>query len=133
MTYTQNEIEQVAHKLIAKASSKTLCFYGPMGAGKTTLIKAIVSALGGADAANSPTFGIVNEYHHTDGEILGYHFDCYRLENETEILDLGFDDYLDQDVWVFIEWPEKIKTFLPEAIFPIHIAIMDLTTREITF
>jgi len=133
MIYQENKIAEVASKIIEVAPSKTLCFYGPMGAGKTTLIKAIVAKLGGAGNVSSPTFGIVNEYHTTEGNTLGYHFDFYRLENETEVLDLGFEDYLNQDVWVFIEWPEKIKSFLPEDTFNLTIEIKDFETREISF
>lgn len=133
ITYQQNEIEQVAKKIIDTTLSKVLCFYGPMGAGKTTLIKEMVRQLDGASEANSPTFGIVNEYHNKEGNILGYHFDFYRLEEETEVLDLGFEDYLNQDVWIFMEWPEKIKSFLPENVFNIQIEIENLSTRKISF
>lgn len=133
MVYQENNISEVAKVLLKATTSKTLCFYGEMGAGKTTLIKVLVRELGGADTANSPTFGIVNEYHTTEGNRLGYHFDFYRLEDETEALDLGFEDYLNQDVWIFIEWPEKIKSFLPDDVFKIQIAIKDSSTREISF
>lgn len=133
MIYQETQIRNVAQQLIKSATSKTICFYGPMGAGKTTLIKSLVQELGGADEANSPTFGIVNEYHSENGQTLGYHFDFYRLEDETEALDLGFEDYLNQDVWVFIEWPEKISSFLPEDAFNIEIELVDLTTRKILF
>ncbi|MCL4119995.1 UNVERIFIED_CONTAM: hypothetical protein GTU68_001380 [Idotea baltica] len=102
-----------------------------MGAGKTTLIKALVEELGGGTVANSPTFGIVNEYHKVDGELLGYHFDFYRLKDETEALDMGFEDYLAQDVWIFIEWPEKIQSFLPENASNITIDIIDPVTRRL--
>lgn len=133
MKYTENEILEIAQKIIKQAKSKTLCFYGEMGAGKTTLIKALVKTLGGLDAVNSPTFGIVNEYHYTNEEVLGYHFDFYRLNDETEALDIGFEDYLNQDVWVFIEWPEKIPSFLPENATGISIKLIDTVTREIKF
>ncbi|MFK7811299.1 MAG: tRNA (adenosine(37)-N6)-threonylcarbamoyltransferase complex ATPase subunit type 1 TsaE [Maribacter sp.] len=133
ITYTQGEIDHVAKKIIEVATSKTICLYGHMGAGKTTLIKAIVRLLNGEGNANSPTFGIVNEYHTIDKNLLGFHFDFYRLENEMEVLDLGFEDYLNQDAWIFIEWPEKIKSFLPEDAFNIHMEIKNTTTREIQF
>lgn len=133
MTYTENEILKIAKEIIDRAKSKTLSFYGEMGAGKTTLIKALVKTLNGIDTANSPTFGIVNEYHYANGEVLGYHFDFYRLNDEIEALDLGFDDYLNQDVWIFIEWPEKISSFLPENTTDISVKVLDTTTREIHF
>ena len=102
-----------------------------MGAGKTTLTKALVKELGGSDDGSSPTFGIVNEYHLKSGGLLGYHFDFYRLNDEIEALDLGFEDYLNQDVWIFIEWPEKIPSFLPEDTMDIHIKILDHKTRAL--
>ena len=132
MTYKETDIAKVAQHIIKETTSKTLCFYGSMGAGKTTLIKALVKELGGTDTVSSPTFGIVNEYHHIDGSVLGYHFDFYRLNDETEALDLGFEDYLNQDTWIFIEWPEKIPSFLPDDALDLHIEILDETTRKIT-
>ena len=118
-------------KIVNSTKSKTICLYGDMGAGKTTLTKALVKELGGSDDVSSPTFGIVNEYHLKSGELLGYHFDFYRLNDETEALDLGFEDYLDQDVWIFIEWPEKISSFLPLDATDIHIKIIDNKTRKL--
>lgn len=131
MTYTLDTIQEAAKSIIGNGKSKILCLYGEMGAGKTTLTKALVKELGGTDEVNSPTFGIVNEYHLKSGKVLGYHFDFYRLNDETEALDLGFEDYLDQDVWIFIEWPEKIPSFLPEGAMNVHIKIVDMETREI--
>lgn len=129
--YTQTQIQEIAQQIIDSAPSKTLCFYGDMGAGKTTLIKALVQALGGADTANSPTFGIVNEYHFESGELLGYHFDFYRLDNETEALDMGLEDYLDTNAWVFMEWPEKIPSFLPDDTTDIYLEIVDNSIRRL--
>ncbi len=129
--FSLDDIHQVARDIVHHARSKTLCFYGEMGAGKTTLIKALVQELGGADSGSSPTFGIVNEYHKKDGSPLGYHFDFYRLEDETEALDLGFEDYLDHDLWVFIEWPEKIPSFLPTDTTDIRIEVMDREIRKL--
>lgn len=133
MIYQEHEITKAAKHLISQATSKTLCLYGVMGVGKTTLTKAIVKELGASGTASSPTYAIVNEYQHKNGSVLGYHFDFYRLNNENEAYDLGFEEYLNQDTWVFIEWPEKISSLLPEKTFDIHIEILDATTRKISF
>lgn len=130
--YTISQIPDVAQQLIANVPSKTLCFYGEMGAGKTTLIKALVKELEGSGSASSPTFGIVNEYQRNNGELLGYHFDFYRLEDESEAWDLGLEDYLSTDTWIFMEWPEKIKGILPEPRTEIKIEILDEKTRRLT-
>ncbi len=129
--YTIEELHKVSKEILGNVSSKTLCFYGEMGAGKTTLIKALVRSLGGGDQANSPTYGIVNEYQNQKGELLGYHFDFYRLENEGEALDLGLEDYFSQDPWIFIEWPEKIGDLLPSNYTRISLEILDPVTRKI--
>ena len=131
--YTESQIQEVARKLIDSVTSKTLAFYAPMGAGKTTLIKAILKELGAADAGSSPTFGIVNEYNDQKGALLAFHFDFYRLNRETEALDLGLEEYLNRDAWVFIEWPEKIGNFLPEDAIDIYIESIDSKTRGISF
>ena len=129
--YKEGQIREVAKRIIMEAGSKVLCFHGDMGAGKTTLIKALVQELGGGDIGNSPTFGIVNEYQLPNGELLGYHFDFYRLENETEALDLGLEDYLYSNAWIFMEWPEKIPSLLPDDATHIHISITDHKTRSL--
>lgn len=129
--YIENEIDDVANELLASSSSKILCLYGAMGAGKTTLVKAMIKALSGSDAGSSPTFGLVNEYHYDSGERLGYHFDFYRINDEMEALDIGFEDYLNQNGWIFIEWPEKILTLIPEDAVEVHIQILDEQTREL--
>ncbi|HDZ13636.1 hypothetical protein LCGC14_0670850 [marine sediment metagenome] len=131
--YTESQIQEVAKQLIDNATSKTLAFYAPMGAGKTTLIKAILKEIGANDSGSSPTFGIVNEYHDKKGTLLAFHFDFYRLNHETEALDLGFEDYLNQDKWVFIEWPEKVGDFLPLDAVDINIRIVDHKTRLLDF
>ena len=86
-----------------------------MGVGKTTLIKAMVKALGSTDDVTSPTFSIVNEYESLKGKI--FHFDMYRIEDEMEALNFGFEDYLNSDTnWLFIEWPENVSNLLPEDV-----------------
>tara|TARA_R110002050_G_scaffold16019_2_gene49085 strand:- start:183011 stop:183424 length:414 start_codon:yes stop_codon:yes gene_type:complete len=131
--YTQNQLNEIAKEIIAKAPSKKLCFYGEMGAGKTTLIKALVKELGCNEEPSSPTFGIVNEYHKANGDLLGYHFDFYRLNNETEALDFGIEDYLYLDEWLFMEWPEKISSLLPNDTVAIFLEIVDIHKRTISF
>lgn len=129
--YNYTQLQKIAKLLLENAHSKTLCLYGEMGAGKTTLIKSMVKELGGAGKATSPTYGIVNEYHFEDGGLLGYHFDFYRLNEEHEALDLGLEDYLTQDCWVFMEWPEKISSYLPKEKTEIHIETIDSVRRQI--
>lgn len=97
----------------------TVAIYGPMGAGKTTLVHALCDALGVQDAVGSPTFSIINEYAFTGGVV--FHIDCYRLRDEQEAMDAGVEDALYSGTWCFVEWPEKI----PE-IFPVDIAIIKI-------
>lgn len=130
--YTQHQLMEIADDIIANTPSKKLCFYGNMGAGKTTLIKAIVKQLGSNEEVNSPSFGLVNEYQKKDGTLLGYHFDFYRLKNEEEALDFGIEDYLYADAWLFMEWPENISSLLPEDVTNISIEILDENTRMLT-
>lgn len=114
ITYDQSELDAVAQRILDAAKCKTILFYGDMGAGKTTLIKALIKALGAEDTGSSPTFSLVNEYETPQGAI--FHFDFYRIEDETEALDMGIEEYLNSDAWIFIEWPQKIEKFLdPEA------------------
>ncbi len=131
LIYTQKEIQHTAKKIIENTKSQIIAFYAPMGAGKTTLIKAIVKELGSTDEVSSPTFGLVNEYAKENGELLAYHFDFYRLNDETEAMDMGFEDYLNSDGWIFMEWPEKIPNLIPDDVQSIHIEILDEQTRRL--
>ena len=111
-------IDQAAQEFIAYASASPLqsnifAFFGQMGAGKTTFIKAICRALGVEDDVNSPTFTIVNEYRSAKGFPV-YHFDFYRINNITEAYDIGTDEYFGGDGICLIEWPEKIREILPD-------------------
>ncbi len=110
ISYELNEVEHVAKQLINQATSKTLLFYGNMGVGKTTLIKAIVKILGSNDEVSSPTFSIVNEYETVNDVI--YHFDLYRINDIEEAYNFGIEDYLYSDHYKLIEWPEKIEPIL---------------------
>ncbi|MGX1930316.1 tRNA (adenosine(37)-N6)-threonylcarbamoyltransferase complex ATPase subunit type 1 TsaE [Flagellimonas sp. 2504JD4-2] len=133
MNYHKKELQLAAKYVLENTQGKVLCFNGQMGAGKTTLIKSMVQELGGIDNANSPTFGLVNEYHDQKGNLLAYHFDFYRIENEMEALDLGLEDYLSSDAWIFIEWPEKIESLLPQDSVSIFLHLIDENTRSIEF
>ncbi|MBU2996192.1 tRNA (adenosine(37)-N6)-threonylcarbamoyltransferase complex ATPase subunit type 1 TsaE [Cellulophaga baltica] len=130
--FTQEQLTDIAKDIIASVSTKKLCFHGEMGAGKTTLIKALVKELGCSGEVSSPTFGIVNEYEKDNGELLGYHFDFYRLNNENEALDFGIEDYLHSDNWLFMEWPEKINNLIPENTTNVFLKIIDQNIREIS-
>lgn len=111
--YTLSQVDDVARQIIAESKSNILLFYGDMGVGKTTLIKALCDALDVETPVKSPTFSLVNEYITRQGHLI-YHFDFYRIESEEEVLDIGFEQYIDAGAWIFIEWPEKISTFLPK-------------------
>lgn len=124
------DLESVAAKIIAVAGSKRLiCFNGEMGAGKTTLIKAICKLLGSDDVVTSPTFGIVNEYAAEQGVI--YHFDAYRLNSEEEAYDFGIEEYLDSGDWCLIEWPEKIENLLPSKSEILSVTIFVKENRRL--
>ncbi len=112
LKYTAADLPETAEKLLAQVKSKTLLFYAEMGVGKTTLIKALVKQLGSTDEVSSPTFSLVNEYASPKGPI--FHFDFYRIEDELEALDIGVEEYFDREAWVFVEWPEKIASFIPD-------------------
>lgn len=128
--YNINELELVATRLLEQINSRTIAFHGNMGVGKTTLIKAMVKALGSNDDVTSPTFSIVNEYESLNGSI--FHFDMYRIEDEAEALNFGFEDYLNLDnAWLFIEWPENISSLLPNDICEITIGLKDKTSRTL--
>ena len=129
--YNEGELPNVAKQIVTHSKSKILAFYAPMGAGKTTLIKSLVTELGSGDTVSSPTFGLVNEYALETGELLGFHFDFYRLNDESEAMDMGLDDYLSSNGWIFMEWPEKIPNLLPADIQNITIEIIDETTRKL--
>jgi tRNA threonylcarbamoyladenosine biosynthesis protein TsaE len=129
--------ETILNNLTAKASelisfakdSRIFLFYGAMGAGKTTLIKSLCENLGVTEPVTSPTFSIVNEYQGRDSKI--YHFDFYRLKNESEALDLGYEEYFYSGAFCFIEWPEKIPNLLPAHYIRVKIEVTGDNSRQI--
>jgi tRNA threonylcarbamoyladenosine biosynthesis protein TsaE len=107
---------------------RIFAFYGPVGSGKTTLIKAICTELGAMDIVTSPTFALVNEYRTTSGEML-YHLDLYRINSVDELYDLGYEEYFYGNGTVFIEWPEKAESLLPESTIRITLEEAGINTR----
>lgn len=108
-----DNIHEVARQFIAAMGDNTVfAFYGKMGAGKTTFIKAVCECLGVTDVINSPTFAIVNEYRSESGELI-YHFDFYRIKKLEEVYDMGYEDYFYSGALCFIEWPELVEELLP--------------------
>lgn len=103
-----------------------------MGAGKTTLIRALCDAMGVADTVSSPTFALVNEYHDRDGMSI-FHFDFYRINRIEEAFDLGYEEYFYGGGLCLVEWPEKIESLLPEDAMTIQIEVTGTETRTIRF
>ena len=117
------ELSEVAKKILRVNSiSKKFLFYGEMGVGKTTLIKELSLQLGVNDVVNSPTFSIVNEYLTNDKKKI-YHFDFYRLNNESEAFDLGCEEYFLNDNYCFVEWPEMIPSLIDHNMVVVKIKL----------
>ncbi len=132
ISYQLEDIDQVAQKVIgAAADQKIWVFKGQMGAGKTTLIKAIAKAMSVVDPVSSPTFGIVNEYQTEEGEQF-FHFDFYRLEDPKEALDIGIEEYFYSGKICWLEWAERVAQFLPDDFFLISIDSTSATGRTLT-
>ena len=111
---------------------RVFAFYGTMGAGKTTFIKAICEELGVNDVITSPTFAIVNEYEATAAETI-YHFDFYRIKKLEEVYDMGYEDYFYSGSLCFIEWPELIEELLPDDAVRVTIAEQPDGSRSVSF
>lgn len=126
-------IHDAAKEFLAAINGKGTCiaFYAPMGAGKTTFIKAICEELGVEDVITSPTFAIVNEYTDRENNPV-YHFDFYRIKKMEELYDMGADDYFYSGNLCFMEWPEIVEDALPEDIIKVTIAVNDDETRTVT-
>lgn len=126
-----DKIADAAREFVEQIGDKRVfAFYGGMGAGKTTFIKAVCEQLGVKDAVTSPTFAIVNEYASDFGPV--YHFDFYRIKNQTEVMDLGFDDYAYSGNLCLMEWPELIEDLLPDNTVNVHIAETSNGMRTVT-
>ncbi len=127
-------IHETAREFInaVKGKGSCLAFYAPMGAGKTTFIKAVCEELGVKDVITSPTFAIINEYTDGEGKPI-YHFDFYRIKKQEEVSDMGCDDYFYSGNYCFMEWPELVEDTLPDDVVKITITPQGDGSRIIEF
>jgi tRNA threonylcarbamoyladenosine biosynthesis protein TsaE len=127
-----SQLPAVAKQLLQSFDGeKIIAFYGEMGSGKTTLIKAICEELGVKDTISSPTYSIVNEYRTVNGEKV-YHFDFYRIKSVDEAYDMGYEEYFYSKAYCFIEWPEKIAELMPLTYEKVKITLQG-EERVITY
>lgn len=118
-----SDLDKLVPELVAALEGKkVITVSGEMGSGKTTLIKAICKYLGVTDNTSSPTFSLVNEYHTKAGQRI-FHFDFYRIQNEKEAYDMGYEEYFYSGDLCLIEWPENIPSLVPADSAAIHIAV----------
>ena len=126
------KIQEAAKAFVANMGDDTVfAFYGKMGAGKTTFVKAICEELGVEDTITSPTFAIVNEYRSDLAGELIYHFDFYRIKKLDEVYDMGYEDYFYSGAICFIEWPELIEELLPGNTVKVSIEELESGEREV--
>jgi tRNA threonylcarbamoyladenosine biosynthesis protein TsaE len=123
ISFSLDQLEEVANKILDQNPNKVILFHGEMGVGKTTLIKVLAKKLGVNDVTSSPTFSLVNEYQIADNQKV-FHFDFYRIKNEIEALDMGADEYFYSGNWCFIEWADKVENLIPESHSVISISIL---------
>lgn len=128
------QIDAAAEALLQRMGDRRkAALYGPMGAGKTTFVRALCRALGIAENVSSPTFAIVNEYSLAQSGDAVYHLDLYRLKTLQEAMDIGVENYLEDEHYCFIEWPELIEPLLPQDAFRIKLELVNDSQRKILF
>lgn len=126
------DLPEAAEQILRLAEGRNVvALFGPMGAGKTTLTREIVAALGSEDTVTSPTFALVNRYVAANGRDI-FHFDFYRIEHQEEVFDMGYEEYFYSDGLCLVEWPEKIESLLPEDTVVVRIEPTSPTRRTIT-
>lgn len=122
LSNSPDDLEEAAETIIRLAGLRTvIAFYGAMGAGKTTLIKALCQVLGSADLVTSPTFALINQYFDGKQNPI-YHFDFYRIHSLNEAMDMGYEEYFFSGNYCLIEWPEKIESLLPSGTVKVSIS-----------
>lgn len=128
--YSLNDLDNVAQRILQSCQTSTLfTFTGDLGAGKTTLIKSLCSQLGYHGDVNSPTFSIINEYCNESTTI--YHIDLYRIKNNHELFEIGFEDYIFSGHYCFVEWPQIAENLWKENLYEIEIETIDKDKRKL--
>ena len=130
LIYSLTEINYISKRISKQLNNQIVLFKGPMGSGKTTLIKSICKYLNFNDNISSPTFSVVNTYENSSNNII-YHFDLFRIKNLEEALDIGIEEYLDSGNKCFIEWPEIINELLDFKCTIIELSVVDDNKRRI--
>lgn len=130
---TLGDIDRAAAEFMKlRGHATVIAFSGAMGAGKTTFIQALCRNLGVHTEVTSPTFSLVNEYFTPEGHSV-YHFDLYRIEDPSELFDMGYEEYFYSGALCFIEWPEKADHLIPEGALRVEIVVGENQSREISF
>ncbi len=125
------DLPEAARKfLVLTGNNRIFAFYGSMGSGKTTIIKAVCEEIGATDLVSSPTFTLVNEYKTKEGSTL-YHIDFFRIRNLSEVFDFGIEEYLSSGSYCFMEWPELVEEILPENTVRVKITVGNKEERHI--
>lgn len=128
--HSTEDLPKVAEQVIDALDGRSVvAFFGQMGAGKTTLISAIMECLGSADTVTSPTFALVNQYYTADEQPV-YHFDFYRINSLAEAFDMGYEEYFYSGDLCLVEWPEKIEGLLPDEVAVVRIEPLDESSRR---
>ena len=125
-----SDLDKVAEAVLESLNGRSVvAFFAPMGAGKTTLISAIMKYTGSEDTVTSPTFALVNQYYTASRETV-YHFDFYRINSITEAFDMGYEEYFYSGDLCLVEWPEKVEPLLPDDTMVVRIEILDEHSRR---
>ena len=130
---TLDSIDRVADDFLKElGDANVIAISGEMGAGKTTFIQALCRALGVRTEVNSPTFSLVNQYFSEEGRSI-FHFDLYRIEDPSELFDMGYEEYFFSGDLCFIEWPEKASHLIPDDALEVKILVQEDQSRELQF